>query len=536
MGCRIPLIVLLAALWSADATAEQWQVVLLKPTGCAACTFVEEMLKRSGQLREVVLEDGAGGQVGAQIVRRAGSDLEVQESRELAALPYYDADTWRRQAEARSAQVLLKRDGVVVAAGDIGDSADLRSVRLPPEITTPDLGRDPGAVRAAHSTFVSQQLLRSWNLDWFYRLAKDPQLARTRSDDAWIASATDTLPAPLEPANALVISTASGAADNEIFNALRIEEIRTSLTQWLGVDAAQIRVFYGDGNERGANALEVRDGRIGLVRRSVAGAMPFTPDAALRIFQSIRARPGSRNLMVLVGHGNPEGAGMWSSATALSPRTLRALHEHGGGDDVLVSGNCYGGIMARAMSCGFFGARPDIVATGCQADAAEVAQSRDYLHMFFSSLAPDTRHLVDTDGNGTISFAEAHWYASIEGDQRNVTYTSLDALADQWFEDHASAPRSLAVREIRALAVHADPAESQALERLLAGHEPDLPISLADLAGQSQQWIPGRAMPRAMLGQLARRLLYLAGAGAADPAAATLRSCENRSIGEFLAR
>lgn len=536
MGCRIRVIVLLAALWSVNATAGQWQVVLLKPPGCAPCAFVEELLKRSGQLREAVLEDGAGGQVTAQILRRASSDLEEQESRELAALPYFEADTWRRQAEARAAQVLLKRDGVVVAAGEIGDSADLRSVRLPPEITTPDLGRDPGAVRAAQSAFVSQQLLRSWNLNWFYRLAQDPQLARARSDAAWIASTTDTLPAPLEAANVLLASTASGAADNEIFNALRIEEIRTALTQWLGVDAAQIRVFYGDGNERGANALEVRDGRVGLVRRSVAGATPFTPDAALRVFQSIRAKPASRNLMVLVGHGNPEGAGMWSSATALSPRTLRALHEHGGGDDVLVSGNCYGGIMARTMSCGFFGARPDIVATGCQADAAEVAQSRDYLHMFFSSLAPDTRHLVDTDGNGAVSFAEAHWHASIEGDQRNVTYTSLDALADDWFEAHPAAPRALTVREIRALAAHADPAETQALERLLAGHEPDLPISLADLAGQSQRWIPGRAMPRAQLGQLARRLLYLADAGAAEPAAAALRSCENRSVAEFLTR
>ncbi len=63
----------------------------------------------------------------------------------------------------------------------------------------------------------------------------------------------------------------------------------------------QLRIFYGSGNAQGANALEVRDGRIELVRRNVDGAQPFTPEAAARIFQSIRARPGSRNLLVLVG-------------------------------------------------------------------------------------------------------------------------------------------------------------------------------------------------------------------------------------------
>ena len=215
------------------------------------------------------------------------------------------------------------------------------------------------------------------------------------------------------------------------------------------LDLTQLHIFYGGGKASGTNALEVRGGRMGLVRRDVKDSSPFTPDAATRIFQSIRARPGSRNLLVLIGHGDPDGAGMWSSPVALTPARLRALHEHSGGDNVLVSGNCFGGVMARSTSCGFFGARPDIIATGCQADAAVVAQSKDYLHMFFSSLTPKTLAWADADGNGAISFAEAHWYASTEADPRNITYTSIDALADAWFEAHPETlPRSLTVREI----------------------------------------------------------------------------------------
>jgi hypothetical protein len=431
--------------------------------------------------------------------------------------------------------VLLKRDGVIVSGGDIADSADLRDARFPANTNLPDAGRDVMAVRSARSAYLGDLYLHAWNLSWFYRLALDPSVLRSRDNGAWIARNPATLEAPLGPANVLLMSTASGAADNEIFNALRIEEIRDGLARTLAVDPGQLRIFYGGGNAPGANALDVRDGRVGLVRRNVDGAIPFTPEAALRVFQSIKARPGSRNLLVLVGHGNPDGAGTWGSPAPLSPATLRALHEHGGGDDVLVSGNCFGGVMARATSCGFFGARPDVVATGCQADAAQVAQSRDYLHMFFLSFTAAARETADADKDGVISFAEAHWYASTEGDTRNVTYTSIDALADAWFDARRDGvPRSLAVRDLQLLAANAPPAEARALRRLLAGYDADIAVSLDDLAGQATQWTLGSGQPRPLVGQLARRLLFLKDAQDERGAIARLQSCENRSVAAFL--
>ena len=156
--------------------------------------------------------------------------------------------------------------------------------------------------------------------------------------------------------------------------------------------------------------------------------------------------------------------------------------------------------------------------------------------MFFSSLTPALREAADADGNGAISFAEAHWYASTQGDERNVTYTSIDALADDWFHAHAdSAPRSLTVREVQALAAKASPAETLAARRLLAGFGDELALPLADLAGQATRWRPNSSQPRAMLGQLARRMLYLQSAAGSGPELARLKACENRSIAEFLA-
>ncbi|MEO6080594.1 MAG: hypothetical protein ABIQ86_12540 [Steroidobacteraceae bacterium] len=535
MTTRVWFISLLLGTWICPAHAADWQVVLLKPRGCNDCAFIEQILKRSLQLQRVVLKDGAGGQVTAPITRRDTADLSAQEWIELRSLVGFDEPAWRQRAAARSAQVLLKRDGVVVSAGDIADSADLQNARFPAALVTPDTGRDLSAVRNAQGAYLSELLLRSWNLDWFYRLALDPALARSRLATNWLDASAGTLTPPLRSANVLLMSTASGATDNEIFNALRIEEIRDTLLQSLALEPAQLHIFYGGGNTRGANALEVRDRRVSLIRRDVADASPFTPDAVSRIFQSIRAQPASRNLMVLVGHGNPDGAGMWSSPTQLSPATLRALHEHGGGDDVLVSGNCFGGVMARAMSCGFFGARPDIIATGCQADAAEVAQSRDYLHMFFLSLRPATRDAADADGDGVVSFAEAHWYASIESDARNVTYTSIDAMADAWFDTHPEAlPRSLTVREILALTTDAPPSEARALRSLLIGHDANLALSLDNLAGQAAQWNPGGGAPRIMVVQLTRRLLFLKNPAGHGAELARLQSCENRSVATFL--
>lgn len=531
MGLRGILLTLL--LVAPAAVAAEWQIVLLKPRDCGNCSFVEEILKRRSQLQQVVLDDGAGGRVTASIVRRTGVDLGLQESGELRALPYHDELLWR-QRSSRSLQVLLKRDGVIVAAGDISDSADLRGARLPAAVTLPAAGGNLAAVRNDHGTHLAELYLRSWNLDWFYRLALDPALHRSRHE-AWISAAAAPLEEPLGAANVLLMATASGAADNEIFNAIRIEEIRGVLTQELQLEPAQLRIFYGGGNSRGANALEVRDRRVSLVRRDVDAARPFTPEAARSIFHSIRDRQASRNLLVLVGHGTPDGAGMWGSPVALSPATLRSLHERGGGDDVLVSGNCFGGVMARATSCGFFGARPDVVATGCQADAAEVAQSQDYLHVFFRSLAPATRDQADADGDGEISFAEAHWHATAAGDARNVTYTSIDALADAWFDANSRAlPRSLTVGEIRALAGDAPAAEARAAGRILGGLDAGVVVPLVGLAEEAARWQPGSGAARVQAGQLARRLLYLRDQAQPDATLSALQSCENRSIAQFL--
>ena len=96
---------------------------------------------------------------------------------------------------------------------------------------------------------------------------------------------------------------------------------------------------------------------------------------------------------------------------------------------------------------------------------------------------------ADADHDGSISFEEAHWHASVAGDQRNVTYTTVDALAEDYFESHPQQlPRSIRIRELQQLANGAPVAEANAVRLLSAGADPEAQVSLENLAGQATSW------------------------------------------------
>ncbi len=518
------------------ASAEEWQLVVLKPPGCAACSYTEELLKRRGFLQSAELHAPGRPDISARIVRRPASELSAEERRDLAALPYISTEDWAHSAAQKASQILLTRDGRVVAAGNIADSADLRRAEFPEPVMVPRMDADPLQVRQLHDQTYGQQFLRLWNLDYFYELVGNPDLARQRTMSAWIASRT---PAPLQPLparNLVLLSTATWPGNNEIFNATRIAEIAATARTVLDVPASNVSVLYGSANAAAPDAVEVSRNRLAFVRQPIEGSRPATLANLANVFLALPKNTPSRNLFVLVGHGGPDGAGLWGHLAPLSPDDLATLHEVGGGDDVLVSGNCFGGVMARAMSCGFFAARPDIVASGCQADALEVAASRDYLKMFFASVTPEERARADADRDGEVSFEEAHWFASVHGDSRNITYTTLDAIADDWFRDH---PRDLPVRftvaDLHRLAEAASPAERQAVQRMTDGLTGSIELPLQDLATQAMNWSREQAGVRPMLGQVARRLLYVQRHAAGDQQVVGVRACEARPIGEFLA-
>ena len=88
--------------------------------------------------------------------------------------------------------------------------------------------------------------------------------------------------------------------------------------------------------------------------------------------------------------------------------------------------------LAPHARCGFFAQLHDRGAAGCTADANE-ADYEEYSSYFWSALGGRSRvgekiESADYDGNGQVSFAEAHAYAIIESDTIDVPVCTTDAL------------------------------------------------------------------------------------------------------------
>jgi len=163
----------------------------------------------------------------------------------------------------------------------------------------------------------------------------------------------------------------------------------------------------------------------------------FTRKNIARFFKSVRENgSGLDPLLVFAGHGGPSGVPIWNDPVPLTPNELGALAKSANVHPVIVSGTCFGGHFASIAKCGFFAARPDTMAEGCSPspDQLELGHKpTDYVARFFEGAATGA---ADFDSDKVVTLAEAHWYATINGSPGNATYTTIDALADRYYDEH----------------------------------------------------------------------------------------------------
>jgi hypothetical protein len=272
------------------------------------------------------------------------------------------------------------------------------------------------------------------------------------------------------------------------------------------------------------------------------------PDGANAVLTALKLKPGARTLLVHVGHSGPTGIPLWGSLGTVSREDLTAAGRDADGSLVMVSGGCHSGIFADAVQCGFFAAHPDVLASGCQLSEEAIAASDDYLKLFFEGLQRSGHTADATVAPATLE--EAHWYASTRVEDHQLSYTSVDALVDEYFAGAPSElPKSVSVGQLRRVAERATPAEARAFTELTVGFSDDFTVSLDDVVRRnhaaqakldeateltSAERNALMALPyKLMLPMLARRLLYRA----AQPRSATLRettACETQSLEEFL--
>jgi len=260
----------------------------------------------------------------------------------------------------------------------------------------------------------------------------------------------------------------------------------------------------------------------------------------------------ARTLLVQVGTSGPTGAPLWGHGLPLTPADLEPL-KSAAGKVVMVSGACNGGQFAKVAQCGFFAAHPDVKASGCQLSPAALETSDDYLRFFFRAATGAAQAKGPANARARSAAAptlyDAHWYASTRLEDHQLSYTTTDALIDDYFAANPDKlPATMTVVEIRDAVRTLLPAEVAAVLVLTAGLADDRPIPLtgyidanhaadAKLADARELSSAERnqitALPYKLeLALLARRLAYSA-LHVADPQFAAAAKCEQQSLATF---
>jgi hypothetical protein len=203
------------------------------------------------------------------------------------------------------------------------------------------------------------------------------------------------------------------------------------------------------------------------------------------------------------------------------------------------------------VQCGFFAAHPEVRASGCQLSPAALETSDDYLRHFFKAATAGAL-TADARKRGALppTLYDAHWYAAARLEDEAISYTTSDALIDDYFAAHPDKlPESLTVASIRSAAPTVGRTEADAATALTAGLSPDTPISLtgyvdlnhgadAKLADARELSSAERntivALPyKLVLPVLARRIAYAA-LRVQDPAFVAASACEKQPLSQFL--
>ncbi|HEX7000034.1 MAG TPA: hypothetical protein VF322_18030 [Gammaproteobacteria bacterium] len=530
------LLAWLALVWLA-APADALEVWLASTERCTTCDLYRRAAQARGYGRALHYDDGPGLTIPILSIDKGLLAADV-----LSQLPRGEGPNspfWEL-----TLTVLVMDAGRVLFAADISESADPAGLRRSRDVMFPPDVPDPDHPALRDDDPYTPFFVREWNLEYFVDVAlgKRPRRAPTRPVD--LASPT---PAPLGPSNVVLWGSAATPFENSLYVPTRIREIRALLE---GMDLGPVRFFtlFGHGpGVAGNDTSRIVDGRVEFLRADVAADYAADAPGLNAVLTGVRERPGSRTLLVQVGHSGPAGSPLWGHALTVLPGDLRPIRQSGG-DLVMVSGACHSGLYAQVVQCGFFAAHPEVLAAGCQLSPEALRESDDYLRHFFGALSGQAS--AGRRDRRPPTLHDAHWYAAARLEDHQLPYTTVDAAVDAHFAAHPEdLPESLSVAEIRAGARSLGRAEAEAAAALTADLPPDFHIPLsgyveanqaadAELAEAAELSSAERnrltALPyKLVLALLGRRVAYAA-LGADDARYRAAASCERQSLQDFL--
>lgn len=519
-------------------SANALEVWLASTDDCNTCAIYQRVARARGYGRMLHYADRGGLTIPILSVdkRVLAADIVSQlPPDEGPESPYWD----------ETLTVLVVDVGRVLVAGNIAKSADNNELRLPDAVMfPPDEPRDDDPALSDDDPYAPF-FERHWNLEYFVDVALGRRPARADTPPVDLASPA---PAVLGPSNVIVWGSADTPLASSLFIPTRITEIRRAL-EAMQLGALRYVTLYGHGpGVEGNDTSYIAGDRLRFKRADVDA--DFAADAAglNGVLTGVLHADRARTLLVQVGHSGPAGSPLWGHGLTLLPEDLEPIKHEASGELVMVSGACHSGMFARAAQCGFFAAHPDVLAAGCQLSAEALEASDDYLRHFFraatgASMQRSTRSRVPA------TLYDAHWYASTRLEDHQLSYTTTDALIDDYFAAHPDAlPASLTVAEIRNRARTMTRAEADAAAVLTEGLAPETPVPLTGYVEanydaedkltdatelSSAERNRALALPyKLMLPMLARRVAYAA-LRVNDTDYALASSCERRSLKEF---
>jgi hypothetical protein len=528
------------AFGSLAGSAHAVEVWLASTQSCNSCEIYERAAQARGYGRALRYADGAGLTIPILSI-----DKSVLASDVLAQLP---ADIGPRSKFWEVTLLVLVVDaGRVLAAGNIAESADNNELRHSHAVMFPPAAPADGDPALRDENLYPAFFASHWNLEYFVDVALGKRPKRRATPPIDLAS-PDL--APLAARNVVLWGSAATPLADALFISTRLGEIRAAL-DGMKLGGVRFVTLYGHGPGIDGNDTSYLDGGRTSFKRADVHADYGADAAGLNsVFTALLHADRAQTLLVQVGHAGPTGAPLWGAGLTLAPADLEPIKRQSSGALLMVSGACNGGQFAKAVQCGFFAAHPDVRATGCQLSPAALETSDDYLRHFFRAATSATPPDARKRGAAPATLYDAHWYASARLEDQAVSYTTTDALIDDYFAAHPDKlPESLSVAAIRSAAPALGRAEADAATALTANLAPDTPIPLlgfielnhaadAKLAGARELSSIERnrivALPyKLVLPMLARRIAY-AGLRIQDPAFAVAADCERQSLQQFL--
>jgi hypothetical protein len=519
-------------------SADALEVWLASTQNCNSCALYERVAQQRGYGRALRYADGSGLTVPILSIDKnvLAADVAAQLPDDVGPKnPFWDVQLL----------VLVMDVDRVVFAGNIAESADNNDLRQPQAAMFPPAAPADGDPSLSEGNLYPEFFAANWNLEYFVDVAlgKRPKRVPARLVD--LASA---VPAPLAASNVILWGSAGTPLANALYIPTRMNEIRT-LLDGLKVGGLRYVTLFGHGpGVEGNDTSYLVDGRTQFQRADVRA--DFAADAAglNDVLTGVLHAERAHTLLVQVGHSGPTGSPLWGHGLTITPADLEPLKNEAPGELVMVSGACHGGQYAKAVGCGFFAAHPDVIASGCQLSPAALETSDDYLRLFFRAATGSPA--ADQRNRQAPTLYDAHWYASARLEDHELSYTTTDALIDDFFAEHPDAlPASLTVAAIRAAARTLTRAEADAATALTAGLAPETAIPLTGYVEANQaakaQLIDARELASAernrltalpyklVLPLLARRIAY-AKLKVTDADYTLAASCERRSLQQFL--